>query len=61
MIIAGENINIDKYIKKEKIKVISSAVNELGGETLKPIKEKLGDNYSYGEIKLVRAKIKRKK
>ena len=57
LIIAGENINIEKYIKREKIEVISGAINELGKETLKPIKEKLGDNYSYGEIRLVRAKI----
>ncbi|MDD5616569.1 MAG: DNA helicase RecQ [Candidatus Methanoperedens sp.] len=58
LIIAGENINIEKFVKEEKIEVISSAIHELGGETLKPIKEKLGDNYSYGEIKLVRAKMK---
>lgn len=57
LIIAGENINIEKFIKKEKIEVISSAIHELGGETLKPIKEKLGDNFSYGEIRLVRAAI----
>ncbi|MDO8727400.1 MAG: DNA helicase RecQ [Candidatus Methanoperedens sp.] len=57
LIIAGENINIEKFIKKEKIEVISRVIHELGGKTLKPIKEKLGDNYSYGEIKLVRAKM----
>ncbi|MDO9098887.1 MAG: RecQ family ATP-dependent DNA helicase, partial [Candidatus Methanoperedens sp.] len=58
LIIAGENINIEKLVKKEKIEMISSAILELGGETLKPIKERLGDNYSYGEIRLVRAKMK---
>lgn len=57
LIIAGENINIEKLVKKEKIEIISSAILELGGETLKPIKERLGDNYSYGEIRLVRAAI----
>jgi len=60
LIIAGENINIEKLVKKEKIEIISSAILELGGETLKPIKERLGDNYSYGEIRLVRAKMKRR-
>ncbi|MDP3105901.1 MAG: helix-turn-helix domain-containing protein, partial [Candidatus Methanoperedens sp.] len=59
LILAGENINIEKLVKKEKIEVISSAIHELGGDTLKPIKEKLGDNFSYGEIRLVRAKLKR--
>ncbi len=61
LILADENINIEKFIKKEKIDVISGAVIELGGESLKPIKERLGDNFSYGEIRLVRAKMKRKK
>ncbi len=59
LILAGENINIEKLVKKEKIEVISSAVLEMGGESLKPIKERLGDNYSYGEIRIVRAKMKR--
>ncbi len=58
LIIAGENIPVEKLVKKEKIEMISGAILELGGETLKPIKERLGDNYSYGEIKLVRAKMK---
>ncbi|VVB92183.1 putative ATP-dependent RNA helicase [uncultured archaeon] len=58
LILTGENINIEKFIKKEKIEVISCAILEIGGETLKPIKERLGDNFSYGEIRLVRAKMK---
>ncbi len=58
LILSGENINIEKLVKKEKIETISRVVLELGGETLKPIKERLGDNFSYGEIRLVRAKIK---
>ncbi|MFH1322330.1 MAG: helix-turn-helix domain-containing protein, partial [Methanobacteriota archaeon] len=60
LIIAGENINIEKLVKRETIEVISSAILEMGGETLKPIKEKLGDNFSYGEIRIVRAKMKRR-
>ncbi len=58
LILAGENINIEKLVKKDKIEIIKSAILVMGGETLKPIKEKLGDNFSYGEIKLVRAKLK---
>ncbi len=60
LILAGENIHIEKFVKKEKIEAISNAIHEMGGETLKPIKEKLGDNFSYEEIRIVRAKIKRK-
>ncbi|MFZ2412377.1 MAG: helix-turn-helix domain-containing protein, partial [Candidatus Methanoperedens sp.] len=59
LILAGENIHIEKLVKKEKIEMISSTILETGGEALKPIKEKLGDNYSYGEIRIVRAKMKR--
>jgi len=59
LILAGENIDIEKLIKKDKIEIISSVIHELGGEPLKPIKEKLGDNYSYGELRLVRARMKR--
>lgn len=60
LILAGENIDIKKFITKEKIEVILSAILEIGGGALKPIKDKLGDNFSYGEIKLVRAKMKGK-
>ncbi|MCX9083440.1 MAG: DNA helicase RecQ [Candidatus Methanoperedens sp.] len=58
LILAGENIDIESFVTKEKIKAISSAISEVGGGALKPIKERLGDNFSYGEIKLVRAKMK---
>ncbi|MGB8218506.1 MAG: DNA helicase RecQ [Candidatus Methanoperedens sp.] len=60
LILTGENIEVEKFVTKEKAKVISSVILEMGGETLTPIKEKLGENYSYGEIRIVRAKMKRK-
>ncbi|HEY9245631.1 MAG TPA: RQC domain-containing protein, partial [Candidatus Methanoperedens sp.] len=55
LIFSGENIPIETFIKKDKIDAISKAILELGGENPKPIREKLGDGFSYGEIKLVRA------
>jgi len=58
LILAGENIEVVRFVSEEKIKAISNVILEIGGETLKPIKEKLGDNYSYGEIRIVRAKMK---
>ena len=57
LILAGENIDIEKFITKEKIKAISNAIFEIGEGALKPIKDRLGDDFSYGEIKLVRAKV----
>jgi ATP-dependent DNA helicase RecQ len=58
LIIGGENIDIERFVSKEKIEVISNAILEIGGVALKPIKDILGDNYSYGEIRIVRAKMK---
>ena len=60
LILSGENIQIETLIKKEKIESISSTILDLGLEALKPIKEKLGDNFSYGEIRLVRASMIKK-
>lgn len=60
LILTGENIDIERFVSKDKIKAISSAISEIGGGALKPIKDRLGDNFSYGEIRLVRAKMKGK-
>ena len=38
----------------EKVGEITRTFEEMGGEFLKPIKELLGDDYSYDEIKMVR-------
>jgi ATP-dependent DNA helicase RecQ len=57
LILAGENVEIKKLIRKDKIEAISKVILELGGDVLKPIKERLGDNYSYGEIRIVRARM----
>lgn len=41
----------------EKIEAIKDIVKKIGGATLTPIKEVLGDGYSYGEIKMVIAHL----
>jgi len=38
--------------------MIVDALQQIGDELLKPIKEFLGDDYSYEEIRLVRAAIR---
>ena len=38
---------------EKKIKVIQDAVESYGADKLSPIKEVLGEDYSYGEIKAV--------
>lgn len=57
LIMSGENVDIGKLVKKEKIESILNVLLELGAQSLKPIKEKLGDNFTYGEIRLVRARM----
>ncbi|MBI2730218.1 MAG: helix-turn-helix domain-containing protein [Sphingobacteriales bacterium] len=50
---SGE-INIESLIPKSKIEIIKNKYEELGAELgIKPIKEALGDDYSYGEIRTV--------
>ena len=47
-------LDINELVAKEKIAVIEQAFNEKGKESLSVIKEHLGDEFSYGEIRLVR-------
>jgi ATP-dependent DNA helicase RecQ len=49
---SGE-LDIHKLMPKEKIKVIMDEVRLLNGNSTVPVKEKLGDDYSYGEIRAV--------
>ena len=37
------------------LKAIKKAIDEVGRQMLRPIKDKLGDEYSYEEIRFVRA------
>ncbi|MCF6157094.1 MAG: DNA helicase RecQ [wastewater metagenome] len=57
LILEGEDISIDRFVNPEKQHRIEQALAESGLKFLNPVKEKLGDDYSYEEIKLVRAKV----
>lgn len=57
LILDGEDISVDSIVDPEKQKHIKQTLEELGMETLTPVKEKLGSGYSYEEIRLVRAKM----
>jgi ATP-dependent DNA helicase RecQ len=56
---AGEAIEIDRLVQPEHYNVILDALHEIGDDLLKPVKEFLGDEYSYEEIRLVRALLRR--
>jgi DNA-binding NarL/FixJ family response regulator len=46
-------INIKDFVPENKIVAILEALEEVGDNAMSPIKGKLGDAYSYGEIKAV--------
>ncbi len=54
----GLGVDIDKLVSPAKQKKIMEAVKIVGADKLTPIKEKLGDGFSWEEIKLTLAKRK---
>jgi len=48
-------LSIDQLMDTSKIPAIQKAIGEVGGSALAPVKELLGENYSYGEIRMVMA------
>jgi ATP-dependent DNA helicase RecQ len=55
---SGET-DVLSLVDKEKIPLIKDAVESYGAERLAPLKEVLGENYTYGEIKAVIAWMQR--
>jgi len=51
-VLTGE-MDVLEIVKEEKIPAIKDAVESYGFEKLSPLKEVLGEDYSYGEIKAV--------
>ncbi len=58
LIEAGEDIDIDRLVQPGRRSLIVAAFHRLG-LPMKPVKELLGEAYSYGEIRLVRAWLER--
>jgi ATP-dependent DNA helicase RecQ len=55
LILAGKIDSINHIVDMEKQSLIKDAIDEVGSKFLSRIKAKLGEEVSYGEIKLVRA------
>ena len=49
------DIKIEELVGREKIVIIESAVKDYTSGSITPIKQKLGDDISFGEIRLVMA------
>jgi ATP-dependent DNA helicase RecQ len=54
----GYDVKIDRIVPPEKAAAIEQVMNTVGAERLTPIKEQLGDDYSYEEIKIVRSRLR---
>ena len=54
----GESIDVKALIPPGHFETIADALQQLGSELLKPVKEFLGDEYFYEEIRLVRALLR---
>ncbi|MDR4509693.1 MAG: DNA helicase RecQ [Candidatus Brocadiaceae bacterium] len=61
LMLEGEDISVDRFINQEKQQHIHAAFHKLGLTALTPVKELLGDDFSYEEIRLVRAKMQQSK
>jgi len=57
LILSGETVPIDSFVPVEKQEIIEEAMLDMGHEMLRPIREKLGEAYSYEELRLVRAQV----
>ena len=52
-------IDLNRFVLPVRQEIILKAIETFGGESLKTIKEHLGEDYSYEEIKLVRSRRQR--
>jgi ATP-dependent DNA helicase RecQ len=57
----GEQLDLTPLVSSEHYQDIVNALLEVGDEKLKPVKDFLGEAYSYDEIRLVRALERRAK
>lgn len=59
--IATGEVKVTDLVAEEKIHRIKEAIGRHGSIALKPLKDELGDNYSYGEIRAVIEEMKRER
>jgi ATP-dependent DNA helicase RecQ len=55
----GYELDLDRIVPPDRVAAIERAIATVGAEKLNPLKAHLGDDYSYEDIKLVRARLKR--
>ncbi|MBP9926057.1 MAG: helix-turn-helix domain-containing protein, partial [Cyclobacteriaceae bacterium] len=52
-LVKSGDIKIEELLSKEKIEIIKKAVEDTTESSTTPVKQRLGDDYSYGEIRMV--------
>jgi ATP-dependent DNA helicase RecQ len=52
---SGEIVDIERLVSPGHYDIIADTLRRVGGDTLRPIKDILGEEYSYDEIRVVRA------
>jgi ATP-dependent DNA helicase RecQ len=53
LIQSGEKVQMEQFICAERYQIIAEAFGHVGGMLLTPVKEYLGEDYSYDELRLV--------
>ena len=59
-IAAGEITNIDELVPPARQRIIEAAIVQCDEDGLRPIRDILGDDYGYGEIRFVKALVTRR-
>jgi ATP-dependent DNA helicase RecQ len=54
---AGELLDLTRIVAPERLRTIEAAMLELGHEYLAPVRERLGEEFTYQELNLVRATL----
>ena len=57
LVMSGNEIDIESFVSKERQEAIFRCMACIGAQNTALVKEKLGDGYSYDEIRLVRSKV----
>ena len=60
LIEAGEQIDVDRLLSPERYQTIVAAIEQVEENALKPVKELLGENYSYEDIRIARAILRQR-
>ena len=58
LLAAGEAVNLDDFVSPERQATIRQAIEETESPYLNAVRDRLGDDYSYDEIRLVQGALR---